>query len=146
MHINDICDITNSLAVASSIIRFTTVTDATRHAHCSCNGSRLRVTVNARVLYGRAFVAARVERLHNNSGDPFSPSWAEDNTNTILTETLWTGTYDAFHTGALDVPSFIAKIEEACNAEAAIAEDASDEPEADVSLDAWRDKEHENAE
>ena len=139
MHINDICDIANSAAVASSIVRFTTLTEATRHAHCVCDGSRLRVTFSARVQYGRATFTAKVERLHNNSGDPFSPSWAEDNTEAILTETLWAGTYDAFHTGAVDIPSFIARIE------AAVGEDVSEEPEADISLDSWRDKEHENA-
>jgi len=99
----------------------------------------LRISFAARVQYGRATFTAKVERVHNTLGDPFSPSWAEENIETVLAETLWEGTYDAFHTGAVDIPSFIARIE------AAVSEDVSEEPEADISLDSWRDKEHENA-
>ena len=139
MQVFDICDIANAAAVASSIIRFTTLTEATRNAQCICNGSLLRISFAARVQYGRATFTAKVERVHNTLGDPFSPSWAEENIETVLAETLWEGTYDAFHTGAVDIPSFIARIE------AAVSEDVSEEPEADISLDSWRDKEHENA-
>ena len=138
----DIVNITSSLVRVQCIIRYTTLTYTSDTVSVFANDTRYDIRFEARVTHGWVTIAAHLGRIADSGADPFLATYTPGERTELQRDCLCDALMEHFYVGSIDPLEYVAKLKEA------IANDEgwNAEPEADVALDAWRDKEHENAE
>jgi len=137
----DIVNITSSLVRVQSIIRYTTITTTSDTVSISANSTRYDIRFEARVVYGWVNIAAHLGRVPDSAADPFLATYTPGERTELQRDCLCDVLMEHFFVGSIDPLEYVAKLKAALEAD----ECWDVEPEADISLDSWRDKEHENA-
>lgn len=135
----DIVNITSSLVRVQSIIRYTTITNTSDTVSVSADGTRYDIRFEARVVHGWVTVAANLARVVDSGVDPFVATYTPGERTELQRDVLCDVLMEHFFVGSIDPLAYIAKLKDAIR-------DDEAEPEADIALDTWRDKEHANAE